>query len=104
MQVYNIIWDNAVAKDIKKLKLTKIQIAKLRDKVSLIAKNPLPKARGGYGEPLAKELSDYLKFRFDGDYRVGYKLKEENSVMTIIIIGLRKDSNIYTELQKRISK
>ncbi len=104
MQEYKIIWDNAVAKDIKKLKLTNRQIAKLRDKVSEIAKNPLPKAKGGYGEPLAKELHNYLKFRFDSNYRVGYELKETNGVMIIVIIDLRKDSNIYRELRKRNSK
>jgi len=104
MQGYKIIWAESVQKDIRKLKLTKVQISNLRDKANKIAQNPLPKARGGYGEPLAKDLKDYLKFRFDGDYRVGYKLKEENGVMIIVIVGLRKDSNIYKELEKRIDE
>ncbi len=102
MDRYSIVWHEAVAKDIKKLKLTKRQIEKLREKVRQIATNPLPKAKGGYGEPLADNLRGFLKFRFDGDYRVGYKLVEKNEIMQIVIVGLRKDSTIYNELSKRV--
>ncbi len=102
MSKYDIQWDKRVHKDIQKLKLSNGQIAKLKKKATEIANNPLTKALGGYGEPLSSELKGYLKFRFDSDYRAAYKLQEKNGIMTVIIIGLRKDNTIYKELLNRI--
>lgn len=101
MAAFILKWHEAVKKDIKKLKLSKKQIISLTEKAKRIAENPLPKAKGGYGEPLADDLRGYLKFRFDGDYRVCYKLEEVEGLMVVIIVGLRKDSTVYKELSKR---
>ncbi len=84
-----------VKKDIKKLKLNRQQILKLQAKIIEIAANPLPKAEGGYGEPLAKNLKGLLKFRFDNDYRVVYQLIKTETLMKVIIIGLRSDLEVY---------
>jgi len=101
MQKFILKWHEAVKKDIKKLKFSKGQIIKLTEKAKKVAVNPLPKVKGGYGEPLTGNLKGYLKFRFDGDYRVCYRLEEVEGIMEVVIVGLRKDSTVYSELGKR---
>ncbi len=104
MKPYKLEVAAGVAKDIRKLQLSKPHIEKLQCKIGEIAKNPLPKTEGGYGEPLStkdqKEL--YLKFRFLDDYRVIYTLVNDDQVMKVLVIGLRKDKEVYQELLKRI--
>ena len=100
--VFKIIYHEKVSKDILKLKLSKSQLIKLKSKIESIAKNPYPKEYGGLGECLSGNLKGLMKFRFDEDYRVVYRLLEVNGVMEIIIIGLRKDKAVYKNTSKRI--
>lgn len=100
--MYNIQFASEVKKDIKKLGLTQMQILKLEQKVKAIALNPIPKSEGGLGEPLSGNLKGLLKFRFDNDYRVVYKLVIENEIMKILIIGLRSDALVYHQVEKRL--
>lgn len=104
MKTFKVEIATSVAKDLKKLKFSKPQITKLQQKIMEIAKNPKAKSDGGYGEPLSlKDQKDlYLKFRFQNDYRVLYTLVIEDHVMKVLIIGLRKDKEVYRELLKRI--
>jgi len=99
---YKIFYDKRVAKDIKKLRLTNAQKEKLKHKIIEVSQNPISKSEGGYGEALKGNLKGYLKFRFDSNYRVIYKIEVIDNVMKIIIIGLRKDSTVYEEMDKRI--
>ncbi len=99
---WQIHWHHKVRKDIKQLRLNDAQLDKLRENIEKISQNPLPKALGGYGEPLAGDLKGLLKFRFDDNYRVVYRLVEQEGVMRIMIIGLRKDNLVYKNLIKRI--
>lgn len=102
MKVYKVEIGTQVKKDIKKLKLSRLQIVKLEQKIYEIARNPLPKIEGGYGEPLKGSLKGLMKFRFDKDYRVVYQLVEIDGVMRVIIIGLRSDSEVYKKAQFRM--
>ncbi|MDW7672705.1 MAG: type II toxin-antitoxin system RelE/ParE family toxin [Bacillota bacterium] len=104
MKAYKVEVAAGVAKDIRKLKLSKPHIEKLQRKIHEIAKNPLPKTEGGYGEPVSsKEQKErYMKFRFLDDYRVIYTLVMDEHVMKVLVIGLRKDKEAYQELLKRI--
>ncbi len=98
---WKLEWDARALKDIKKLKLNKHQILKLKQKAEAVAENPLPKTEGGLGEALSGNLKGFLKFRFDNDYRVAYQLIITDTVMRILVIGLRSDKEIYHELSKR---
>ena len=100
--MYKIEIGREVQKDIKKLKLTHLQIQKLQLKINEVAVNPLPKAEGGYGEPLSSNLKGLMKFRFDNDYRVVYQLIRTEEVMKVIIIGLRSDLEVYRNAALRI--
>ena len=88
-------------KDMKKLGLSKKQKLTVLNKVEAVSRNPYPKTQGGYGEPLVGNLSGLLKFRFDNDYRVVYKLVEVEGVMKVLVIGLRKDKEVYKEADRR---
>lgn len=99
--MYNILFASEVKKDVQKLRFNKIQILKFEQKVKEIAANPLPKTEGGYGEPLSGNLKGLLKFRFDNDYRVVYRLIKEDEVMKILIIGLRSDKEVYHDAAQR---
>lgn len=99
--MYKIEIGREVKKDIKKLKLSSLQIQKLQLKINEIAINPLPKSEGGYGEPLSSALKGLMKFRFDNDYRVVYQLIRTDEVMKIVIIGLRSDLEVYRNAELR---
>ncbi len=99
---WQVHWHHKVKKDIKQLRLNDVQLARLRENIERVTQNPLPKALGGYGEPLAGDPKGLLKFRFDDNYRVVYRLIEQEGVMRIMIIGLRKDKIVYKDLIKRV--
>ena len=68
-----------------------------------VAENPRPRP-DGYGKPLAGKLSSYciIKLR-DFGIRIIYRLDPPDSDnMNIIIIGMRKDDDVYDEAMKRI--
>ncbi|MCL2082546.1 MAG: type II toxin-antitoxin system RelE/ParE family toxin [Oscillospiraceae bacterium] len=74
-----------------------------------VQQNPLPRARGGYGEPLGNKRGNNLtglykiKFRSIG-VRAVYALEETNSTMTIIVISLRADNEVYKVAEHRREK
>ncbi|MCH4890163.1 type II toxin-antitoxin system mRNA interferase toxin, RelE/StbE family [Acidaminobacter sp. JC074] len=99
---FHIIYHEKFGKDIKKLKLSYIQLSRLKRKIEQIALNPYPKEYGGLGESLKGNLNGLLKFKFDKNYRVVYQLVKENDLMKVIIIGLRKDNQVYNDAEKRL--
>ena len=96
-----IEYHEKLLKDFKKLKLSNDQLIKLRKKITDISRNPYPKSQGGLGEPLRSNLKGLLKFRFDDDYRVVYRIIKEDDVMKIIVVGLRTDSLVYNKAEER---
>lgn len=59
-----------------------------------------PKA---YGEPLRKELFGLWKLRVS-DARVIYRIRDETVSILILKIGMRKDSQVYSEMISRLRK
>lgn len=98
---YKVIYHEKFQKDLTKLKFGREKVERVLDKIDIVAKNPEPKSQGGLGEPLSGDLSGLLKFRFDSDYRIVYKLELVNGQMEVLIIGLRKDKQVYKEAKKR---
>ena len=92
-----VIYDERVQKDIKKLLFSKIKLKKLKKKIEDVSKNPYSKLNGGLGETLKGNLKGLMKFRFDNDYRIVYKIFKQDGVMKIIIIGLRSDKEVFTK-------
>ena len=98
---FKVIYDERVQKDLKKMRFSKIKLRKLKKKIEDISKNPYSKVDGGLGETLKGNLKGLMKFRFDNDYRVVYKIFKQDGVMKIIVIGLRSDKEVYYQASKR---
>ena len=98
---FKVIYDERVQKDLKKMRFSKIKLKKLKKKIEDISKNPYSKVDGGLGETLKGNLKGLMKFRFDNDYRVVYKIFKQDGVMKIIVIGLRSDKEVYSKSGKR---
>ncbi len=84
----------------------RILIVKSLEKVR---KNPLPIQEGGYGKPLGNKncnnLSGLLKIKLRGSgLRIVYKLIKIDNCMIIIVIGFRKNNEVYYITQKRSEK
>lgn len=89
---YTVLYHPEIRSDIKsipKQTITKI-IAIIEER---LAENPLL-----YGKPLRYSMKGLLKVRF-GDYRIVYKVFEEEKEILILIIRHRKD--IYRKLPSR---
>lgn len=93
--------------DMKKLDNSiRPQVAKGIQKVS---QNPVSIYQGGYGKPLGNKdgsnLAGLFKIKFRGiGIRVVYSIEERNSVMTIIVVSVRADNQVYQEASHRRTK
>jgi len=47
-----------------------------------------------YGEPLRGELKGFLKLRVD-QFRVIYEIHEDQVIVSIIMVGFRRDEEVY---------
>ena len=56
-----------------------------------------------YGEPLRKELFGYWKLRV-GEYRVVYHVSKGTVTVLILKIGIRRDSEVYSQMIARLKK
>lgn len=77
--------------------------------IKKVSQNPLPMEEGGYGKPLGHKsgtnLTGFLKIKLRGaGIRVVYKLERSESGMTVIVIGVREDDEVYDLASKRIAK
>lgn len=94
-------------KDLKKLAGDqRIIVAKALRKVS---DNPLPMKDGGYGKPLGnqngRELCGFLKIKIKSTgIRIVYRLYRSDSVMLVIVVGVRADHEVYDIAADRIHK
>ncbi len=54
-----------------------------------------------YGLPLAHNLKDFWKLRI-GDYRVVYRLIDQQVIVYVLAVGPRRDKEIYKTASERI--
>lgn len=77
--------------------------------IQKVSQNPVSIYQGGYGKPLGNKDGTNLaglfktKFRSIG-IRVVYSVEEKEGVMTIIVVSVRADNQVYQEASKRRSK
>ena len=75
--------------------------------IEKVRQNPLPDYEGGYGKPLGNKgninLSGCLKIKLKAPgLRAVYRLIRTESTMQMIVIGLRKDEEVYKTAEKRL--
>lgn len=68
--------------------------------IKKVSANPLPAEEGGYGKPLGnkrgKNLTGFLKIVLrNAGLRVVYRLVRTEAQMLIVVIGARKDEEVY---------
>lgn len=94
-------------KDLKKLDGVNRKI--VLKAIKKVQSNPLSIYEGGYGKPLGNhqstKLSGFLKIKIkNSGHRIVYKIEKSEQSMTIIVIGVRVDEEVYKIAQKRIIK
>lgn len=104
---WTVEWTDKSKKDLKDLDgSSRKQVLQAIKKVQ---QNPLSQQEGGYGKPLGKknnmDLTGLFKIVLKRiGIRIVYELVIEDGKMVIVIIGARKESTVYKEAYKRISK
>lgn len=104
---WTIVYLPEVKKDFQALGQT--QIALVRKALDRVKTNPLPENEGGCGKPLGKRgntnLTNFLKIKLRGaGLRIVYRLIRHEGKMLIVVVGVREDSEVYDEAQKRINR
>ncbi|MDR1704207.1 MAG: type II toxin-antitoxin system RelE/ParE family toxin [Clostridiales bacterium] len=102
---YIIDYSDEAKKDMKRLDGSQSeQVAKI---IRRVARNPLPKNEGGYGEPLGhvgnRNLTGYNKIKLlKLGIRVVYKVVKVGNIMRIIVVAARSDAEVYDMAERRI--
>ncbi len=56
-----------------------------------------------YGTPLRIDLKGYWKLKIS-DYRVIYKIKQDEVRVLVLKVGMRRDKEVYKEMLSRLRK
>lgn len=81
----------------------------VRKAIEKMKRNPLPADEGGYGKPLGHkqgtDLTGFLKVKLRGPgLRIVYKLEHSEQGFLIVVVGVRKDDEVYREAENRTKK
>lgn len=104
---WKIQFTKEAIKDIKSLDVPTRNIVKRA--LIKVSANPLPTTEGGYGKPLknlnGSKLSGYLKIKVKKPaIRIIYSIVKEKDIMTVIVVGVRQNNEVYKEAEKRVKK
>lgn len=74
-----------------------------------VSQNPISIYQGGDGKPLGNKdgtnLTGLFKIKFSGiGIRAVCAAEEKNGIMTMIVVSLRTDNQVYQEASKRRTK
>lgn len=94
--IYEIDLKSAAIEDLKKLDKSLASIIIEKIEKHLIKEPKL------IGKSLKGELKGYWKYRVKGDYRVGYKIIDNECKILILIVGHRKE--VYERFKKLVLK
>ena len=56
-----------------------------------------------YGKPLIGSLQGYWRLRIE-DYRVIYQIIDNEIIVFVVKVGIRKDDQVYREIFQRLKK
>ncbi len=73
--------------------------------IAKVSQNPLPNNEGGYGKPLSGKLVGNFKIKLKASgIRIVYRLVKVETTMTVVVVGMRADDEVYIEAEQRLSK
>ena len=75
--------------------------AKAKEKIKKKCRELLSTAPEEVGEPLQRELSAYRKLKVFDRYRVVYRVDRVSKIVFILVIGIRRDDEVYREAMHR---
>ena len=93
VKIHRLVWET----DFKKLSLPQQKTI-----LKVIAKK-LVLDPHNYGQPLRGEFSGYWRLRVE-DFRVIYRIINEQVLVLVVKIGIRKDDQVYQEFFSRLRK
>jgi mRNA interferase RelE/StbE len=94
--MYRIVIDELVLKkDFKKIDLLD------QRKIINAIRRKLTTKPDVYGEPLRGELRRFWKLRV-GEYRVIYEIQEEQVLIHVLLVGFRRDEEVYKKALSRL--
>jgi mRNA interferase RelE/StbE len=94
--MYRIVIDDLVLrKDFKK-----IDLQDQRKIVRAIRQKLMTKPKD-YGRPLRGELRGFWKLRV-GEHRVIYEIQEDQVLVYVVLVGFRRDEEVYREARSRL--
>ena len=107
MSRWTVTYLDAAVDDLKRLK--EPRVSHVRKAINKAAENPLPFTEGGYGKPLGnnrgQSLSGLLKLKLRGDgIRVVYALERDEHLMSILVISVRDNMQVYETAARRRNK
>lgn len=95
--MYTVVIDELVfEKDIKKISETDKQ------RIFRAIRNKLTSNPREFGEPLRGDFSSLWKLRV-GPYRIIYKIEEKKIQVYVIMIGYRRNADVYRKLISRLN-
>ena len=71
--------------------------AKAKEKIKKKCHELLSTAPEEAGEPLQRELSAYRKLKVFDQYRVVYRVNRASKTVFILVVGIRRDDEVYRE-------
>ena len=89
--------------------LARNQQATVLKAIKKVKENPLSQSDGGYGKPLGhkrgRNLTNFLNIKLRGEgIRVVYKLIRTDTIMLVVVIGIREDEEVYEIASRRAKK
>ncbi len=78
--------------------------AKTKEKIKKKCQELLSSAPLDVGEPLRRELSAYRKLKIFDQYRIIYRVEPGSKTVFILVVGIRRDDEVYREALKRHQK
>ncbi len=94
--MYHVIIDELVfEEDFKKISKPDQQ------RIIKTVRNKLTTSPEKFGSPLKGHLKGYWKLRV-GQYRVVYEIEKEKIIVYVIVVGFRRNEQVYKEAVKRL--
>ena len=75
--------------------------SKTREKIKNKCLELLSESPDSVGEPLRRELSGYRKLKMFNDYRIVYRIDTKDRIVFILVVGLRRNEEVYREAMRR---
>ena len=93
VEIHPLVWEED---------LTRLDPA-ARQRITKAIRSKLTTHPTEFGKPLSGPLRGYWRLRVDA-YRVIYRIEQQQLIVVVVKVGIRRDAQIYTEAIPRLRK